>query len=40
MSLEIKHIKKNREKLNFMFRKMYLLFGRNSELSTYNKFVL
>jgi hypothetical protein len=34
------HIKKNRDELNIKFSKMYLLLGRNSELSVHNKLIL
>jgi hypothetical protein len=34
------HIKKKRDELNIKFRKMYLLLGRNSELSVHNKLTL
>jgi hypothetical protein len=34
------HIKMKRDELNIKFRNMYWLLGRNSELSTYNKFIL
>jgi hypothetical protein len=34
------HIKKKRDELNIKFRKMYWLFGRNSELSVHNTLTL
>jgi predicted GIY-YIG superfamily endonuclease len=34
------HIKKKINELNISFKNMYLLFGRNSELSVYNKLTL
>jgi hypothetical protein len=34
------HIKEKRDELNIRFRKMYWLFGRNSELSVHNKLTL
>jgi hypothetical protein len=34
------HIKKKRDELNIKLRKMYWLFGRNSELSVHNKLTL